>query len=125
MRIKILAIVYILILAGIIILADLNGTNYFAFIRRVPYGDKIGHFFLMGMLSFVVNLALRARRLKTWKLNFLLGSLIVGIAVAVEEFSQMFVSGRTFDWSDLAADFAGILIFGEIARFTLRKFQSA
>jgi VanZ family protein len=47
----------------------------------------------------------------------LLGSLIVLAIVTVEEVSQIFVQGRSFDAGDLLADGAGILIFGEIARF--------
>jgi hypothetical protein len=61
LKIKILTIIYILILAGIIVLADLNGTNFFAFIAYIPFGDKIGHFGLMGMFSLLINLALQAR----------------------------------------------------------------
>ena len=58
--IKIIAVIYIFILAGIVILADLRGTSYFAFVGLLPFGDKIGHFCLIGMFSFVVNLAWRA-----------------------------------------------------------------
>lgn len=121
-KIKIIALIYIFILAGIIFLADSNGTNYFSFIRYLPYGDKIGHFCLMGIFSFVVNLALNARTIQIWKLNYLLGSLIVFAIVFVEECSQIFVSGRSFDLTDLIADTAGILVFGETARFIVKKF---
>lgn len=120
-RIKILTLIYIFILAGIIFWADLNGTNYFSFIRKVPYGDKLGHFLLMGMFAFLLNLALNARTITLWKFKYLLGSLIVSGLVTLEEFSQIFVRGRTFDLTDLIADYAGISIFGEIARFVCRK----
>lgn len=120
-RIKIIAFVYIFILAGIIVLADINGTNYFSFVGLVPFGDKIGHFCLTGMFSFVVNLALSARTFQVWKLNYLLGSVIVLAIVFIEEFSQIFVRGRTFDLTDLVADAAGIFLFGEVARFIVRK----
>jgi len=119
--IKILTVVYILILAGIIVLAGINGTKYFSFISDIPYGDKIGHFGLMGMLSLMVNLALRARGIRIWKLNYLLGSLIVAAVVLIEEVSQIFISGRTFDTGDLWFDFAGIFVFGEIARLVCRR----
>lgn len=125
MKTKILAVVYVLIIAALVVLADFYGTNYFSFIRRIPYGDKLGHFFLMGMLSFVVNLALQTRKLVVWKFEFLLGSLLVGLIVTIEEFSQMFIGGRAFDWFDLVADFSGIIVFGEIARFARRRIQSA
>ena len=120
-RIKIIALVYIFILTGIIFLADLNGTNYFSFIAALPFGDKIGHFCLMGIFSLVVNLALNARTFRIWKLNYLLGSVIVLAIVLVEEVSQIFVRGRSFDLTDLLADAAGIFLFGELARFVWKR----
>jgi|SRR5215213_5855391 len=122
-RIKILAALYILVLAGIVVLADIKETQYlFRPVRRLPYGDKIGHFLLMGMFSFTVNLILKARTVRVWKLSYLLGSLIVLAIVTTEEFSQIFIRGRSFDLTDLAADFSGIIIFGEIARLACRRF---
>ena len=78
----------------------------------------------MGMLSLLVNLALNAKTFRFWKLNYLLGSLIVLTVVTAEEFSQIFVRGRTFDAGDLVFDYAGIFIFGEAARFNCRKVTS-
>lgn len=121
-RIKILTVLYVLVLAVLIFLADKRTTQYlFRPIRNLPYGDKIGHFLLMGFFSFLLNLALSARSVKLWKFQYLLGSLIVLVVVTIEEVSQIFVRGRTFDWGDLAADFCGIFIFGEIARFLCNR----
>jgi VanZ family protein len=114
-------VVYIIILAGIIFLADLYGTDVFSFIRYIPNGDKWGHFILMGMLTLLVNLALRGKTVGIGRLRYLLGSLIVLAFVIAEEFSQKFLGGRTFDYADLLFDFAGILVFGEIARIVCLK----
>ncbi|HEY0427719.1 MAG TPA: VanZ family protein [Pyrinomonadaceae bacterium] len=123
MRIKILTAVYIFILAGIIVLADLKGTQYLLnFVRFVPYGDKVGHFLLMGTFSFLLNLTLNAKTFRLWRINFLLGTLIVLVVVTLEEFSQIFIRGRSFDLIDLAVDYAGIFLFGELARLICRKF---
>jgi polysaccharide biosynthesis protein VpsQ len=122
-RIKILTVIYIFILAGIVVLADLKGTRYVLnFVRFIPYGDKVGHFLLMGMFSFLLNLTLNAKTFRIARVNFLLGTLIVLVVVTIEEFSQIFVRGRSFDLTDLIVDFAGILIFGELARLICRKF---
>lgn len=122
-RIKILAVIYFLILAGIVVLADLRETQFlFKPIRKLPYGDKISHFLLMGFLSLLVNLALKAKTVRLWRINFLLGTLIVLAVVTVEEFSQKYIRGRSFDLIDLVADFAGIILFGELARLICRKF---
>ncbi len=119
---KILLVVYILILAVIIFLADRKGTRYMLnFVGNIPYGDKLGHFCLMGVFSFLLNLVLDARTVSAWKLNYLLGSLIVLVIVTLEELSQIFVRGRTFDWGDLVFDYLGIFLFGEIARFISRR----
>ncbi len=123
-RIKVLAAAYIFILAGIVVLADVRETQFlFNFVRRLPFGDKIGHFCLMGMFSFVVNLILNARTVGFGKFKYLLGSLIVLAVVAAEEFSQRFVRGRTFDAGDLIADALGILLFGEAARFVAARYS--
>ena len=120
--IKIVAALYIFILAGIVALADIRETQFlFRFIQQLPFGDKIGHFTLMGMFSLVVNLALSARTIRIWKLNYLLGSSVVLLIVTIEEVSQIYVRGRTFDAGDLLADAAGILIFGESSRFIARQ----
>ena len=120
---KIVAVIYTFILAGIIVLADVSETRFlFAFINKISFGDKIGHFCLMGMFSLVVNLALGAKAIHIWKLNYLLGSIIVLIIVAAEEFSQIFIGGRSFDAGDLLADAAGIFVFGEMARFLDNNF---
>ncbi len=119
--IKIVTAIYVFILAGIIFLADSRGTNYFTFINLLPFGDKIGHFCLMGTFALLVNLAFNAKTFRLWKFDFLLGSLIVLTIVTAEEFSQIFIRGRTFDLIDLVFDYAGIFIFGEAARFICRK----
>ena len=119
---KILLVVYVFILAVIIFLADRRGTRYLLnFVGNIPYGDKLGHFCLMGGFSFLLNLVLDARTVSVWKLDYLLGSLIVLAVVTIEEISQIFVRGRTFDWGDLFFDYLGIFIFGELARFICRK----
>lgn len=120
-KIKILTLIYVFILAGIIFLADTNGTNFFNFVRKVPFGDKLGHFLLMGGFSFLLNLALDVKTIKLVSFDYLLGSLIVFGLVTVEEISQIFIAGRTFDLTDLIFDCAGIIIFGEAARFIFRR----
>lgn len=116
--VKILTIVYVLILAGIIFLADTKSTRYvLSFVGNIPYGDKIGHLVLMGTLSFLINWCLNFRRIY----RILLGSLIVLFFVTIEEFSQIFIRGRSFDLSDLLFDFIGIFLFGEIASWFLFK----
>ena len=119
---KILLVVYVFVLAGIIFLADRKGTSYLLnFVGNIPYGDKLGHFCLMGGFAFLLNLVLNARTFRFLKINWLVGSLIVLIVVTLEECSQIFIRGRTFDWSDLLVDYLGIFLFGELAGFICRR----
>lgn len=107
-------------LAGIVVLADVRETQYlFTFVRNLPFGDKIGHFCLMRMFSFVVNLAQKARTFRVWKLNYPFGSLIVFAVVCAEEISRFFVRGRTcaIDCSQKIQLFAAI----NLARFSINS----
>jgi len=123
-RIKIITVFYFIILVGVVVLADNKGTAHLLrFSGGIPYFDKISHFLLMGGLSFLVNAALKAREVSLSKLRYLLGTLLVLLIVSLEEFSQLFVSGRAFDIGDLVADYLGIFIFGEIARRIVLKYQ--
>lgn len=121
-KMKILLFVYVFILAVIVFLANGKGTRFLlGFVGNIPYGDKLGHFLLMGVFSFLLNLVLNAKTIRFWKIEILLGSLIVLTVVTIEEISQIFVGGRTFDWSDLVFDFLGILIFGKLAKYICRR----
>jgi len=121
-RIKKLTGIYIFLLVAIVFLVDHSATQpLFRFIYKIPFGDKIGHFCLMGFFSLLLNLALNAKAIKFGKIYFQLGTLIVSFVVLVEEFSQIWVRGRTFDASDLLFDFAGIFLFGELARVILKR----
>lgn len=83
----------------------------FVLVRKTPYGDKIGHFFLAGLLTLAANFVLRNR---SWQLGYLrlpIGSLVVlGLAV-LEESSQHFLAYRSLDLADAIANLAGIATF--------------
>jgi polysaccharide biosynthesis protein VpsQ len=113
LRIKAATAVYVLIVAGITATADLLGTSFILkLVGNIPYGDKIGHLLLMGTLSLLINLSLCCRTFK----KILLASVFVFAAVALEEFSKLWVEGRTFDLFDLLFDLIGIFAFGQFAK---------
>lgn len=120
---KILTVIYMLIVAGIIVVADIKSTSYLLnFVGNVPYGDKIGHFVLFGMLAFPANFVFGMRNFSFGRYGYLLGSLIAMLVITVEEFTQLFMRGRTFSWLDLLCGYAGIIFFGEAARIVYAKF---
>lgn len=124
MKMKWLAGIYALILIVIVFLADRKDYQFlFKFVRNMPYGDKAGHFILMGLFSLMLNLALSCKTVKLWKLNLLMGSLIVTLVVTLEEFSQLFVRYRSFDLIDLVFDYAGIFLFGQLAYYLTKRWS--
>jgi VanZ family protein len=123
--IKWLALAFFGLICVIVVIANAGlGNRYFGLLFALPYGDKIGHFFLMGTLSLLVNLALEARTIRFGRFNPLLGTLIVLLLVTIEEFSQIWVPTRTFSLLDLTFDYAGIWIFGRMAVAICRKLEN-
>ena len=79
-------------------------------------GDKLAHIVLIGTLAYLFNLMLRAKTFKVNGVQILVGSCIVFGLMTVEEFSQMYIPARNFDWVDLAANYLGIGIAGQITK---------
>ncbi len=122
MKTKIIASLYIILLAAVIFAADHKTYHHiFDVIRGIPFGDKIGHFGLIGMLAFVVNVLFSSKTIRLYRFQVFLGSLIVALAVTLEEFSQLFISYRTFELGDLTADYLGILLFSYLAKYLRQK----
>lgn len=116
MKTRLLTVFYILLLLGVVYLAGHRQYHgLFSTIRSIPAGDKVGHFLLMGLLSFLVNLSLRCRTVNLFSRAVLFGSLVVCLAVTLEELSQIFVRYRSFDPADLIFDYLGIWLFGRAA----------
>ena len=114
---KYLSLLFFAFIVGIIILADMDEIPpYIRALYDFPYGDKLGHFLLYGLLNFFVTLTfLRALPNRTSMRVALSVGLILAAAVAAEEFSQQFFSARTFDLIDLSASYLGLLVGGWIA----------
>lgn len=118
MKSRLVTALYLALLAGIVLLADNRQYHgLFDGIRRMPSGDKLGHFLLMGLLSFLLNVSFDCRTVRLFGRPLLLGGLVACAAVTLEEFSQIFVRYRTFDPLDLLFDYAGIWTFGRLALY--------
>jgi hypothetical protein len=53
-----------------------------------------------------------------------LGISIVLAVVTLEELSQISIRSRSFDFGDLLFDYAGIFLFGELAKLICRRNQN-
>jgi len=83
-------------------------TVFFTWVKAIPYGDKVGHFFLFFTLAFFVNYLLKFKKTNAVKIPIHFGSIIVFIFITIEELSQLFFSSRTFDLFDLLFGVLGI-----------------
>jgi polysaccharide biosynthesis protein VpsQ len=106
-----LAVLGFIFLGWIVFRAD-TGTMPQLLVRiyDFPYGDKVGHFFLMGSLALSINMAFPACQIRLLNHSLPAGSLITSAGVLLEECTQVFFKTRTFSLADLAADALGIII---------------
>ena len=89
---------------------------FFRVINQVPYGDKLSHFLLVGLLTLLVNLSFRNRQISIGSRAWLLGSLLVLVLVTLEELSQSLIPSREMDPLDLWANYLGVFVFGHLAK---------
>ncbi len=109
---KPLAYLFGLFIAGIIVLADLGMLGVLKFVNRIPFGDRIGHFVLYGILTLLIDLALlRTPHGLNPNLLVLRVALILALVIGLEEFSQRFFPNRSFDLLDLAFSYLGVIFF--------------
>lgn len=113
------AILFALFILLVIVLADMDGLGFLRFINRIPFGDKIGHFVLYGILTLLVDLALfRSLPLLNRRLLTLRVALILALLIGLEEFSQQYFPNRSFDLVDLAFSYLGVIFFSWVATKT-------
>jgi VanZ family protein len=82
----------------------------------VPGGDKVGHFALFGILSFLLNksaLNLFPNRMPARLV--LTVSLLLAIVIGLEEWSQSLFPARTMSLTDLLASYTGVGMFALLA----------
>ncbi len=123
-----LALAFLVVLGMIIYFAD-TGTmpkmihRLYAF----PYGDKVGHFVLMGLLTLAFNLAFSYRRIALGSRRLLLGSVLAFIVVTIEELTQAFFQTRSASPLDLSASYLGIfsasLFIGLVQKRSIAKHE--
>ena len=124
MLLRIIAVLFVSFVAFLLVSVNL-GWNWFfiAWVKLVPFEDKLIHFLLMGLLSFFVNLLLDARQTSLANFRVLSGSLIVLLITTAEEFSQLLLPHRNFEILDLICNFCGILLFGKLAALMVKKIK--
>lgn len=113
---KRLAILFSLFIIAIIVLADIAQLGILGWLNRIPFGDKIGHFTLYGILTLLLDLALfRSLPHLDRRLLSLRIALLLILLIGLEEFSQQYFPNRSFDLVDLAFSYLGVIFFSWLA----------
>jgi len=89
-------------------------SDFFVFLKSVPYSDKIAHAVLFGVMAMLLNYSLKFRSVSFWKFNLQLGAILVLSFAGLEELTQAFNPNRTFDLYDFIADAVGVTLFSFI-----------
>ena len=116
---KKLTILYALFLATIVAGANTGLLKPFLdWLHILPLGDKVCHFVLVGMLSFLVSVTL-SFKIRRWpKVTVVLCTIVILATLAsLEEFSQSLFPLRRFSLTDLLANVLGTVFFGAMAFF--------
>ena len=123
--IRVLLIAFLSFLVWVIYQKDTGATIAVTrIIEGIPNGDKLGHFLLMGTLTILGVLASQFHRFKFKEtLQIYSASLIIFVVITLEEFSQLFLESRTFEWLDMTANTAGIVLFSLLAAVIERLVQ--
>ncbi len=96
-------------------------TSFFRLVSHIPHYDKIGHFFLMGILAYlaVISLIPILPYPKSKSTPIVLGILLT--IIALEECSQIFIPTRSFSLADFACDVLGVASFGFYGHLVVSK----
>ena len=117
--ISFLAVSFLTFILWIIYLANTGSDSvFFQTVGSVPYGDKLGHFGLFGLLVYLFNFASRFSTYSIGQFRIYYGSSVVLVFALLEEMSQHFFATRTLDWQDILADLVGIVVFSYFSFLT-------
>jgi VanZ family protein len=107
------AVIFAVFIALVIGAADLGLLRgQLDALHALPMGDKIGHFVLIGLLSFLVITSLIHELPKQDPRRIALATaILMALIFGIEEASQRLIQGRDANPGDLMADYAGIAFF--------------
>lgn len=114
--ISIICILFFAFLLWLIAMANTGQHSvFFDLAYSLPYGDKISHVILFGLLTLGCITSSGFTVLNLYGLQCYRGTIVTSIFVVVEELSQALIPARTLDSGDFVADAMGIGLFTIIA----------
>jgi len=121
-----LALGYAVVFAFIVVIADGNWLPRFAQdLHDLPYGDKVIHFTLFGLLALAANLALASQGRRSLVRAVALGTILVLAIATAEEYSNVFVPCRDWSLGDLTANYLGVACIGLLPLWRPQLFTRA
>ena len=106
---------FFLFISFIIYLADTADHNFaFRLVGHIPYGDKLLHGLLYGVMALLLNYGLNFKSKKIFGFNLQIGAMIVLTFAGLEEITQYWLPSRTCDFFDFVADTVGVTLFSLI-----------
>jgi len=106
---------FFLFISFIIYLADTADHNFaFRLVGHIPYGDKLLHGLLYGVMALLLNYGLNFKSKKIFGFNLQIGAMIVLTFAGLEEITQYWLPSRTCDFFDFVADTIGVTLFSLI-----------
>ena len=119
-------LLFSLLIVTVVILANLDQfPQPIKYLYDFPGGDKVGHFALFGLLSFLLNLSALAFYPKWNSARLVLTvSLLLAIVIGLEEWSQSLFPARTMSAIDLLASYTGVTVFACLAWYLNHRHRS-
>ena len=103
------SVVYFLIILSIMLIADMGKLVNFS-LAHPPY-DKLGHFILYGIASFLCHRATGKKMIRLFNYVIPFGPAIFTVFTAAEETLQAILPNRTASIEDFLFSFGGIAVF--------------
>lgn len=123
--ISLLSVMFLGFIIWIIYLANTaQNSVFFELVASIPFGDKLGHFLLFGLLTLAANFVFKLKKITLFSINIYAGSVIVFFFALIEELSQHFIASRTLDANDFIADIIGIVVFSVLTKRISRHLNS-
>ena len=105
------AITMALFMAWVITQANSGKASiWFDLVRIIPFGDKIGHAVLFGVLSLLTTIAGKYKAVVIVGKELPIGALLVFALATLEELSQLYFANRNLDIFDWLASVVGIYL---------------